>query len=109
MVRHTLPWHLPRARDPGRIELHLRQGGVLRAGDYVVIWALQTGGLITPFVKRLVIGVRALSSLPACHGAERRNIARRRVRDAESATALPSRRPHGLRHPQVRRVCAAER
>ena len=34
------------------------------AGDYVVIWALQAGGLITPFVKRLVMNVAPWARFP---------------------------------------------
>lgn len=39
-----------------------------QAGDYVVIWALQPGGLITPFVKRLVMNVAPWASFPHVMG-----------------------------------------
>ena len=38
------------------------------AGDYVVIWALQPCGLITPFVKRLVMNVAPWARFPHVMG-----------------------------------------
>ncbi len=35
-----------------------------QAGDYVVIWALQTNGFIFPFVKRLVMNVAPWARFP---------------------------------------------